>query len=160
MSLPSESRSVAIELHRAEATVCAAEAAIALADSQIGLLSARMATVRALAAGLGIKTTQPPAATGLAWPAHSTGSNLSENEFAELMGVSQRTIANDRAEMTEGVHYHCHGRRVLYHVPEAADFIRQRKPLKARGTDATRLAVDEVTQRRARVALRKSRLCR
>jgi hypothetical protein len=82
--------------------------------------------------------------------------NLSEAEFARFMGVSPRTIANDRRYMTEGVHYHHHGRRVLYHVAEAALFLRHFKRPSA-GDGVQQLAVDEVTRRRARVALRRSR---
>lgn len=86
----------------------------------------------------------------------ATSQNLSELEFAELMGVSSRTIAYDRKQMTEGVHYHRHGRRVLYHVPEAQEFIRTYRGSLSRGADDERLAIDEVTRRRARVALKKT----
>lgn len=50
-----EARAIFVEVHRAEASVCAAEAALALVDSQIGLLSTRMAAVQALAGGLGVQ---------------------------------------------------------------------------------------------------------
>jgi hypothetical protein len=86
----------------------------------------------------------------------STASNLSEVAFAKVMGVSPRTIASDRKYMTEEVHYHRHGRRVLYHAAEAEAFLRHfKRPLA--DSDIQRLAIDEVTQRRARVALRRKR---
>lgn len=90
----------------------------------------------------------------------SDSENLSEAEFARRVGVSVRTIKNDRKErLRQGEHYHRHGRRVLYHFPEARDFLRQL----GRGVsldgrvDVERLAIDEVTQRRARLALKKTR---
>jgi hypothetical protein len=147
-----DTRWMFIEIQRADATVSAAEASLAFADARIGLLSAQMSALQALAVHL---LDMPRAAPGLAGPLASPGANLSEEKFAKLMGVSERTIAKDRTEMTEGLHYHRHGRRVLYHVPEAVEFIRHRKPPVA--GDVARVAVDEVTRRRARVALRKSR---
>jgi hypothetical protein len=76
--------------------------------------------------------------------------HVSTEGFAKFMGVSVRTIAKDRKRMTPGVHFHHHGRRVLYHLPEAEDFLRQGRVV---GTekDLERLAADEVTRLRARV---------
>ena len=139
-------------VHAAEAQLSAAEVAMLLTEARIRLTDIALATARQIAAEQGIDLGPEHSAA----PATTTlPSNLSEAAFARLMGVSARTIANDRRHMTERLHYHRHGRRILYHVPEAADFIRQGRTKTATG-DATPLAIDEVTRRRARVALRKA----
>ena len=134
----------------AEAQVSAAEAVGLVMEARIKLAEAALATARRVASAHGVGVSDANSAAPVVGP--STAANLSEAEFARFMGVSERTIANDRTEMAEGVHYHRHGRRVLYHVPEAADFIRHRRQPGRRETAQT--AVDEVTQRRARTALR------
>jgi hypothetical protein len=123
-------------------------------DETIRLADAALAATRCIAAEEGIDV--PDGATSPISAGPSGAANLSEVEFARFMGVSPRTIASDRKHMTEGVHYHRHGRRVLYHIVEAQAFLRNFKRPVA-GEIIQRLAVDEVTRRRARMALRRSR---
>ena len=78
---------------------------------------------------------------------------MSEMEFARFMCVSSRTIAYRRKHMTEGVHFHLNGKRVVYHVTVAAEFIRRGGGRPLSTDDVEQVAIDEVTRRRARVAL-------
>jgi hypothetical protein len=135
-------------VHAAEAQLSAAKAEVSLADARVHLADVALATIRWLAAEKGIELSTPTMASG-------SGQNVSEPEFAKLMGVSARTIANDRKHMTEGLHYHHHGRRVLYHMPEAQDFIRQSRGSSSASVDVERLAMDEVNRRRARAAMKR-----
>ena len=141
----------------ADIQVSTAEAAASLVDARLRLVDAALCDLKHIAAVVGVEVSDVARPGAISAP-HSFAPNLSEPEFAKLMGVSQRTIAKDRKAMTETVHFHLHGRRVLYHVPEAADFIRARGRASL-GSDAD-LVVDEVTKRRARAALRKSRAAR
>jgi hypothetical protein len=141
-------------IHVADGQLAAAEARLCQIESCVRLTDVMIANVRRLAAQHGIVLNAPR-------PRPSTTSeNLSEADFAARVGVSVRTIKNDRKLLTEGVHFYRHKRRVLYHFPEARDFLRDhfgRGVLRDASANIDRLAVDELTQRRARVALRKAR---
>ena len=83
---------------------------------------------------------------------------LSVMEYARHARVSERTVRYLIKEMAEHVHFHRdgrHGRRVIIHVTEA-DVWRAARVRPSSGEDIDRLAIDEVTRRRARVALRQA----
>jgi hypothetical protein len=146
---------VFVAIHEADVRLAAAECEVALVEARLRSADIAIASARRAAEEHGV-----PMSLGDTRSSRAAVSSphLSQRDFAAYMGVSERTIAYDRKEMTEGVHFHAHGKRVLYHLPEAADFIRNRsrkKPL-----DTARLAVDEVTRRRARTALRKLKAAR
>lgn len=144
-----------VALHEADARLAAAECEATLVEARLRAADIAIATARRLAEEQGIPVPCGDERASITAP---SSPYLSQRDFAAYMGVSERMIAYDRKEMIEGVHFHPHGRRVLYHLPEAADFLRNRgrkKPL-----DTARLAVDEVTRRRARTALRKLRSAR
>lgn len=72
--------------------------------------------------------------------------------------MSERTIRYDIEKMEEGRHFHRAGRRggrVVIHVQEADDWYAQRASKRDVAASVEELAVDEVTRRRARVALKK-----
>jgi hypothetical protein len=138
-------------VYAAEAQASAAEAVLALADARVRLVDTYLATVRRVAAEHGIDMT-PPRVEANTKP---VSENISRDELAKRLGVSVRTVSNDHRRMAEGVHYHYHRRRVLYHWPEVQDFIRQGSAKLLGGDDLEHLAIDEVSRRRARAALRK-----
>jgi hypothetical protein len=79
-------------------------------------------------------------------------------EYARYGRISTRTVRYLLKEMTEGEHFHREGRtgrRVLIHVREADAWRAGRKPASVRACSIENLAIDEVTRRRARVALQK-----
>jgi hypothetical protein len=83
---------------------------------------------------------------------------MSVDEYARHGRISSRTVRYLVKAMTENVHFHRDGRtgrRVLIHVREADAWRAARKPARARAQDTAQLAIDEVTRRRAHVALRK-----
>ncbi len=146
---------VFVAIHEADARLSAAECEVALVEARLRAADIAIATARRAAEEHGVPVSLGDTRSS---SAAVTSPYLSQRAFAAYMGVSERMIAYDRQDMTEDVHFHKHGTRVLYHLPEAADFIRNRdrdKPL-----DTTRLAVDEVTRRRARTALRKLKAAR
>jgi hypothetical protein len=140
-------------VHEAEVHVNRAEAGVALVEARLRLLDATFAEARELAREANIplsgSTVDVPKSSAL--PPH-----MAEGEFARFMRVSPRTMAYRRKHMTEGVHFHLHGRRVIYHVAEAADFIRRGGGRPLPTEDLEQLAIDEVTRRRARIALRRA----
>lgn len=89
--------------------------------------------------------------------ATSTQAFATVAQYAASRSVSERTIRYDIKAMKEGTHFHKVGRkrrRVVIHVQEADAWYAQRAV--SRDTASVeQLAVDEVTRRRARVALKK-----
>src|SRR5262249_1969921 len=83
--------------------------------------------------------------------------HMTVGEYAQHRCVTERSIRYEiREQMVEGVHYHRDGRsgrRVIIHVAEADRRLAARTKQAPRGPEE--LAVDEVTRRRARVALRR-----
>lgn len=80
--------------------------------------------------------------------------NIDAGKFAARLGVSVRKVRDLKKKLREGEHYSRYGRRVLFHWPEARDFLRE-SGATAAPLDEERLVIDEVTQRRARAALKK-----
>jgi hypothetical protein len=145
---------LALALHEADAQVNRASATLALAEARLRLLDATFADIKALAQQANIpfsNASEVPAPMQV--PMH-----MSEPDFARHMCISPRTLATERKDMMEGVHYHHTGRRIIYHVAEAGEFLRgrARRAVLAGTDDVERLAIDEVTRRRARVALRRT----
>lgn len=151
MNLVRDAGELAEVLDHADVQLCAAEAGVALADARLRLFDAALISVKRLArvAGISILEAAP-------LPTESRR-NLSRQQFAALMGVSVRRVDYHRTEMTAGLHFHRDGRRVLFHVPEAEDFVRQAVARGMPSDDIEVVAIDEVTRRRARVALRRAR---
>jgi hypothetical protein len=129
-----------------------AEAAVGLLDARIKLVDAAMADLRLLAEKAGIKLSPPLAATPSA-----PGQFMCIPEFAAFMRLSERTVANLKKQMVEGKHYQRIGRRVLIDVEAATAFIRERTPSPNKASTIEQIAVDEVTSRRARAALKRER---
>jgi hypothetical protein len=79
-------------------------------------------------------------------------------EYARHRRVSERTIRGQLPEMTPGVHYERsgqRGRRVVIRVAEADRWHAERARERSTAVGVEELAIDEVTRRRAQVALRK-----
>jgi hypothetical protein len=99
---------------------------------------------------------------GVITPAPTTPSSelMSIAEYARYRRVSERTVRYNLKQMVEGVHFHREGRagrRVIIQVHEA-DRWRAEKVRKPNGALTNEdLAIDEVTRRRARVALNNRR---
>lgn len=84
--------------------------------------------------------------------------HMSVAAYAAHRCVSERTVRYEVKQMTEGVHYHRAGRqrrRVVIRVQEADRWHAENIPRAERQRGLEELAVDEVTRRRARVALAK-----
>jgi hypothetical protein len=79
-------------------------------------------------------------------------------QYAAYRSVSERTVRYDLSDMEEGKHFHRAGRkggRVVIHVQEADAWYAQRGSRRDVAANVEELAIDEVTRRRARVALKK-----
>lgn len=136
---------IAFSLEVAEHHVSVAEASVAHMEETCRKADAAIAALRALAVVVGIDL--PPR---LPATPPSQARNLTREEFAEEMRVSVRRIDQHRKKMTIGVHYHRDGTRVLFHHPEAADFLRSALvPALQSCLDTEQLAMNEVARRRA-----------
>jgi hypothetical protein len=85
---------------------------------------------------------------------------MSVAEYADYRRVSERTVRYQVKQMTRGVHFHregLKGRRVVIQVREADRWREEAASKQTRAANIEELAIDEVTQRRARVALNKQR---
>jgi hypothetical protein len=83
---------------------------------------------------------------------------MSLAEYARHARVSERTLRYQVKRMTEHVHFHrdgCKRRRIVIHVREADEWRATQGAPGICSGDIDRLAIDEVTRRRARAALRK-----
>lgn len=83
---------------------------------------------------------------------------LSVAEYAIHRSVSERTVRYDVQQMEEGKHFQRAGRkggRIVIRVPEADAWYAERSRSVAPAASLDEIAVDEVTRRRARVALKK-----
>ena len=83
---------------------------------------------------------------------------MSIAQYAVYRCVSDRTVRYDIEKMEEGKHFHRagrKGRRVVIHVQKADAWYAQRAGKRDAAASVEELAVDEVTRRRARVALKK-----
>lgn len=97
-------------------------------------------------------------ATPVRAPAPAAMAYLSLAKYAAYRSVSERTVRYDVKKMEEGRHFHRAGRkggRIVIRVPEADAWYAERSRSKAPASSIEQLAVDEVTRRRARVALKK-----
>jgi hypothetical protein len=95
----------------------------------------------------------PTAAAAASTPGFTTVA-----KYAAYRAVSERSISYDIKKMEEGKQFHRHGRtrrRVVIHVQEADAWYAQRAGERDVAASVEELAVDEVTRRRARVALKK-----
>jgi hypothetical protein len=84
--------------------------------------------------------------------------HMSVGEYAAYTRVSERTVRYQLKEMVEGVHYQRagrKGRRVVICVAEADRWHAERVHAHSAAGSVEELAIDEVTRRRAQVALRK-----
>lgn len=91
-------------------------------------------------------------------PAPTTVTYLPPAKYAAHRSVSERTIRYDLQEMEEGKHFQRAGRkggRIVVHVQQADAWYAERSRSIAPTSSIEQLAVDEVTRRRARVALKK-----
>jgi len=83
---------------------------------------------------------------------------MSINDYAVYRCIGERNVRYDVKKMTEGVHYHRPGQkggRVVVNVAAADAWYAERSRSVVHSSSIERLAVDEVTRRRARVALNK-----
>jgi hypothetical protein len=83
---------------------------------------------------------------------------MSITQYAARRCLSVRSLRYDVKKMTEGVHYHRPGQkrgRVVINVEAADAWYAERSRSVAPDSSIEQLAVDEVTRRRARVALNK-----
>ena len=135
----------------AETTVCAAEAGAKLLDLRLSVLDLAILRLREVAQRNGIVTSARVVEPEAAAPA-----TLSPAQFARHKGVSIRTIAKYRTQMTEGVHFEKIGRLIFFCVAEAAAFITRQNAPGRSSSDIETLAADEVTRLRARNALKKA----
>lgn len=134
----------------------AAQEALALAEATAAVLDARICVLDAALLRLRTAAERAGVAVEVVAPISLTSSrHMTREEFAAEMKVCVRQIDNDRRKMVEGTHYHRHGRRVIFHYPEAAQFVRTLHATLTVDDDLEKLAIDEVTQRRARRALKR-----
>jgi len=88
----------------------------------------------------------------------TTAVYMSLAKYAVHRSVSERTVRYDVQEMEEGKHFQRVGRkggRIVIRVQEADAWYADRNRSVAPTSSIEQLAVDEVTRRRARVALNK-----
>lgn len=140
-------------IHAAEAELSSAEASLRLVEARLSLTDAAMARVRLLGARLGLCLTssKTPAVT-----ANGTNIPIPMKTLVQRTGVSERTCAKIRKAMTEGVHFHRVGSRVLFHDPQAVEFVEQWS-MKPRLVEVGQALNDDVLRRRAKVALKRAR---
>lgn len=82
-------------------------------------------------------------------------------EYARYRAVSERTIRYDIEDMERGKHYDYAGRkggRLIIRVEAADGWYAERSRARGAVPKAADLVVDEVTRRRARVALKKNKV--
>jgi hypothetical protein len=142
---------LADEVLAAETNLCAAEAGAALLDARLRVLDLAILRLRDAAQKNGIVTAPRVLEREEASPLP-----MALAQFAPSLGVSVRTLAKYRRQMTEGVHFDRIGRRIFFRVAEAAAFIRGQNAPRRVGSDSETLAIDEVNRLRARHALRKA----
>ena len=125
-------------LSRAEAEVSEIEATLKQVDSSI-------ATLRAIALRAGLCLPERPGESD------ARRQFLSREELAAEMGVCIRQIDEHRTKMTENVHFHKDGTRILFHSPKAIDFILAMLALKQnspRDAGIEQIADEEINRRR------------
>jgi hypothetical protein len=138
--------------YQAEAQHFVAEASASLLAARVALLDLAITQLREAAARAGIAVSPPPSSTvGDVQP------HMNLEEFAPFMKLSVRKLAYYRKRMVEGIHFHKSGRRVIIHVAEAAEAIRAGELEPTRHGDIQTMAIDEVTRRRAKVALKRAK---
>lgn len=93
-------------------------------------------------------------------PANHAGSEregrryMSVREFAQYVGVSERTLRYRRSRMIEGEHFIRVGSRVLIDAAAAEAFLRSDRT--GHRDDLEAVTVDELTRRRAHIARRRT----
>ena len=136
------------DIYVAEEELSKTEASLRLVEARLNLTDAAMARVRQLGARLGLRMSPSPATSS----AKSPKVNVSMKTLAERTGVCERTCAKIRKAMTEGVHFHRVGTRILFHDPEAIEFV-EKWSMRPSSVDVEQAVNDDVLRRRARVAL-------
>lgn len=97
-------------------------------------------------------------ATPVPASAPTTAVYMSLAKYAVYRSVSERTVRYDVQQMEEGKHFQRVGRkggRIVIRVQEADTWYAERSRPVAPAASLEQIAVDEVTRRRARVALNK-----
>jgi multidrug resistance efflux pump len=133
---------LAIAAHLAEHHVSRAEADLSEIEASLKKADSSLASLRAVALRAGLELPDKPHVA-------QVGRGFRERlELAEEMRISVRRIDQHRAAMTKDVHYHKDGARILFHVPEAVDFILARLASTSREADIEQIADEEVIRRR------------
>ena len=140
---------LALACGMAEEQVAMAEAGVATTQARLRLADCAIARIRAVAAGCGIQLRTPPST---ATDSSGTPSRMSVREFALQQRISERTMRKHLKGMSEGREYHRDGRRIIVHTVDAEAYLDLVLAPKTEDVDADRIAIDEVTRRRARVA--------
>lgn len=135
------------DIYVAEEELSKTEASLRLVEARLSLTDAAIARVRQLGARLGLRmspsVTSPTSA--------SAKTNISMKTLVERTGVCERTCAKIQKAMTAGVHFHRVGRRVLYHDPQAVEFV-EKWSTRPSSVEVEQV-LNDVLQRRAKVAL-------
>ena len=139
---------LAHDIYVAEEELSKAEASLRLVEVRLSLTDAAIARVRQLGARLGLKMASGPGSP----PSHATRINISMKTLVERTGVCERTCSKIRKTMTEGVHFHKVGSRVLFHDPEAIKFV-ENWSARPSSVETEQAVNDDVLRRRAKVAL-------
>jgi len=128
----------------AEYHVSQAESGLANVEAGLRAADASFAALRTLAQIAGFQLSERP-------NGDLDGRRfMSRPKFAAAMGVCIRLIDRQKTRMTKGVHYHYNGARLLFHNPEAVEFILATKKAEPPDGDLDQLAAEEVARRRNR----------
>jgi hypothetical protein len=137
-------QALALRVQLAECHLSHAESGLASVEAGLRAADACFATLRVLAQMAGFQLSDKPNGD-LGERRH-----LSRPQLAALMNVCIRLIDRQKTRMTERVHYHYNGRRILFHNPEAVDFILASRTKEPPEEDLEQLATAEIARRKNR----------
>ena len=135
------------DLYVAEEELLKTEASLRLVEARLNLTEAAMARVRQLGARLGLRIS-----ASIRPVAKPSKVNISMKILVERTGVCERTCSKIRKALTEGIHFHRVGSRVLFHDPEAIEFV-ERWSMRPSSVEVEQSVNDDVLRRRAKIAL-------
>jgi hypothetical protein len=137
-------QALALNVQVAEHHICRAEADLSEIEACLKKADSSIAALRAVALRAGLRLPDKPTETPEA------RRFLSRQQLADEMGTSVRRVDQHRKKMIKGVHYHKDGSRILFHCPEAIDFILAVLSPTLTDADIEQMAVAEVHHRRSR----------
>jgi len=137
-------QALAFTIQAAEHHICRAESYLSEIEASLKRADSSIAVLRAVALRAGLELPDKPLEP------QEGRRFISRELLAEEMGISVRRIDQHRKNMIEGDHYHKDGSRILFHCPEAIDFILAVLSPTLLATNIEQLAVAEVARRRNR----------